>query len=159
MAISAGVFRERFPKLAQHCNDEELNALLKALIVEEIPAGQVVLKENEYCDTLYLVMEGLLNAQITSDGNVILFSTIEQGGSFCEVSLLDPGEATSTVIAVEKCTLLSLTHDTFHKLDKQYPEMTGNILRMLSLMLVERCRAADKVLFSRYDKNDGSGSQ
>jgi hypothetical protein len=57
-----------------------------------------------------------------------------------------------------------LSQDAFRELEKQDLKMTGNLLRMLSDELIELCRNADRILFTRfsgvsdepaYDKDSG----
>ena len=150
MNMTAEAFREQFPAIAEHCGPGGLEDLLTTMETRNVHAGEAVTTDGEYCDSLFLVTEGKLVSQITSEKETIRLGTHEKGACFGEVNILDPGPSTSTVIATDDCTLLVLTHDAFRKLDRPHPQMTGNILRMLSSTLIERCRVADKLLFSKY---------
>ena len=150
MDITPEAFREQFPGIAEHCGPGELEDLLAAMEMRSFHTGDTVTIEGEYCDSLFLVVDGKLISQIASANEAIRLGTHEKGGCFGEVNILDPGPSTSSVIATNECTVIVLTHDAFHELDKKHPQMTGNILRMLSSTMIERCRVADKLLFSKY---------
>lgn len=158
MDMTPASFKDEFPAIAEHCGPGGLNDLLAALQVRSIQVGQAVTTDGEYCDSLFLVAGGKLVSQITSDNETIRLGSLNKGDIFGEINILDPGPSTSTIIATEDTTLLVLTHDAFRKLDKQHPLMTGNILRMMSSIMVERCRIADKLLFSKYAYIEGISS-
>ncbi len=150
MSMTPAAFRELFPEIARHCGPGGLDDLLESLEAQDVQAGQSVTTDGEYSDSLFFVISGKLVSQITSDTETIRLGSIRKGECFGEVNILDPGPSTSSVIATVDSTVLALSHDTLRKLDKVHPKMTGNILRMLSTILIDRCRVADKLLFSKY---------
>lgn len=155
MELTPDSFTEQFPAIAEHCGPAGMNDLLAAVETRNIHSGQAVMTDGEYCDSLYLVAKGKLVSQITSATESIRLGSIKKGDIFGEVNILDPGPSTSTVIATEDSTLLVLSHNVFRKLDKPHPVMTGNILRMMCSIMVDRCRVADKLLFSKYAYIEG----
>jgi len=148
-------FKQQFPAIAEHCGPAGLNDLLSTLQPLNVQSGQTVTEDGEYCDSLYLVGEGKLVSQITSDTETIRLGSLKKGDIFGEVNILDPGPSTSTVIATEDSMLHVLSHDAFQRLEKPHPVMTGNILRMMCSIMVDRCRIADKLLFSKYTYAEG----
>ncbi|MEA1888297.1 MAG: cyclic nucleotide-binding domain-containing protein [Pseudomonadota bacterium] len=156
MSMTSAVFKEQFPVIASHCGPAGLEDLLTSIETRNVHAGETITTDGEHCDSLFLVTEGKLVSQISSEKEAIRLGMHKKGDCFGEVNILDPGPSTSTVIAIEDSTLLVLTHDAFLKLDKPHPQMTGNILRMLSETMVERCRLADKLLFSKYSYIEGA---
>jgi signal-transduction protein with cAMP-binding, CBS, and nucleotidyltransferase domain len=155
MSMTPAEFKEQFPEIAKHCGPGGQDDLLATLEAREVQAGQSVATDGEYSDSLFLVASGKLVSQITSDKETIRLGTVKKGDCFGEVNILDPGPSTSSVIATEDSTVYSLSHDALRKLDKAHPEMTGNILRMLSTIMIDRCRGADKLLFSKYAPIEG----
>lgn len=155
MNMTPAAFRGQFPGIARHCGPDGMDALLKSLVAQDFQAGQSVTTDGEYSDSLFLVTSGKLVSQVTSDRETIRLGLIKEGDCFGEVNILDPGPSTSSVIATEDSSVLALSHDALRKLDKAHPEMTGNILRMLSTILIDRCRVADKLLFSKYAPIEG----
>ncbi|MFW2439767.1 MAG: cyclic nucleotide-binding domain-containing protein [Arenicellales bacterium] len=155
MSMTPAEFREQFPAIAEHCGPGGLEDLLAVIETQTVHAGDIVTTDGEYCDSLFLVTEGKFVSQITSEKETIRLGIHEKGSCFGEVNILDPGPSTSTVIATDEGALLVLTHDAFRKLERPHPQMTGNILRMLSSTMIERCRVADKLLFSQYAYIEG----
>ncbi len=155
MDMTAVEFKKLFPSIAEHCGPLGLEDLLDAIEIRNVHSGEMVTADGELCDSLFLVADGNLISQITNEKETIRLGTHTKGECFGEVNILDPGPSTNTVIATEDSTLLILSYDTFHTLDKPHPNMTGNILRMLSSILVERCRLADRLLFSKYSYIEG----
>lgn len=159
MTINASEFRQLFPDIASHCNEEGINALLAALSTHNFPAGQVIVHEGDATDALYLVQQGTLSTSIEKNGQVIDLGNVMAGGSFGKESLLDPGPASRTVTAATDAVVLSLSYQAFRDLEQQHLVMTGNLLRMISNEMIELCRSADRVLFERFsDMKAGGGA-
>jgi CRP-like cAMP-binding protein len=150
MTISATDFRQLFPDIARHCDEPGINALLAALTTENIPAGQVVIREGDASDALYLVQQGTLSTSIQDNGKIIDLGSVTAGDSFGKESLVEPGPATRTVTADTDAVLLRLSHKAFRELEGQHLIMTGNLLRMISDELIELCRSADRIMFDRF---------
>ena len=164
MSIDIQAFENLFPDVVRHCDKGELDALLAAASSQEIPAGEVVIREGDVSGDLYFVVKGRLTSTLQGDNEFIEVGEVLAGDSFCKGSLLDPGPAIMTVTANEDSELLMLSHNAFRELEKEYLSMTGNLLRMLSDELIELCRNADRMLFNRSagladdepDRNKGS---
>jgi hypothetical protein len=154
MSMTAATFSTQFPGIAEHCGPKGLIDLLLALQTRDIKAGEEVTTEGQECDSLFLVSSGKLVTQITTDKETLRLGSLQTGDHFGEVNILAPGPSTTTVLATEDSVLLVLTHADFRNLDKAHPVMTGNIMRMLSELLIERCRVADQLLFSKYSHVD-----
>jgi CRP/FNR family cyclic AMP-dependent transcriptional regulator len=154
MSMTTASFSAQFPGIAKHCGPKGLDDLLLALQTRNIKAGEEITTEGLDCDSLFLVTNGKLVTQITTDKETLRLGSLEPGDHFGEVNILDPGLSTTTVLATEDSVLLVLKHTDFRNLDKAHPVMTGNIMRMLSELLIERCRVADQLLFSKYSHVD-----
>jgi CRP-like cAMP-binding protein len=157
MTINASEFRQLFPDIASHCDEEGINALLEALTTHNFSAGQEIIHEGDATDALFLVQQGTLSASIENSGQIIELGNVTAGDSFGKESLLNPGPATRTVTAATDAVVLSLSYDAFRELEQQHLTMTGNLLRMISNEMIELCRSADKILFERFsDMKAGS---
>jgi len=155
MSMTAASFSTQFPDIAEHCGPKGLDDLLLVLQTSNVKEGKEVTTEGKGCDSLFLVRSGKLATLITTDKESLRLGTLEPGDHFGEVNILDPGPSTTSVLATEDSALLALTHADFRNLDKAHPVMTGNIMRMLSELLIERCRVADQLLFSKYSHVEG----
>jgi signal-transduction protein with cAMP-binding, CBS, and nucleotidyltransferase domain len=159
MSMTVASFSAQFPGIAEHCGPKGLDDLLLALQTRNVKAGEEVTTEGEDCDSLFLVSSGKLVTQVTNDVETSRLGSLQAGDHFGEVNILDPGPSTTTVLATEDSVLLVLTHADFRDLDKAHPVMTGNILRMLCELVIERCRVADQLLFSKYSHVNGTSNK
>ncbi len=142
MEITPGTFKQRF-KSAAACfpGSQDLQAFLQDMEVTHVPAGTSLIEQKGECSTLYLVWEGSLAVSIEdSDGQKILLGHIGPGEWVGEVTLIDPGPSTATVMTDSDCVLLSLPHEAFAQMRARHPGAAGALLRMISLNLAERLR-------------------
>ena len=158
MSIDVQTFKTLFPDIVKHCNDDTgAAALINAVIEKHVAAGDVVIREGDDTGDLFFVVEGRLTTSLQGNNETVVMGTVKPGDSFCKASLLDPGPAPMTVTADEDSDLLILSHDAFRGLEKDYLQMTGNILRILCDDLIGLCRNTDRVLFERETSTGKSG--
>lgn len=158
MNINAEDFRARFPVLATHASAQELTALLDALTLQQVPAGEVLIRDGEPADTLYFLWDGRMVAFIESANVSIELGHIEPGETIGEVAVLDPGPATATVKAEVDCSVLALSPQGLRTLDQNHPVMCSKLVRMLSQLLVERLGAADDLLLRHRQATEAAGA-
>jgi len=150
MSIDVQIFKTLFPNIVKHCHDDAgASAFMNAVTEKHVSSGDVVIHEGDDMSDLFFVVSGKLTTSLQGNNETVVMGTVSSGDTFCKASLLDPGPAPMTVTADEDSDLLVLSHDAFRGLEKDYLQMTGNMLRMLSDDLIGLCRKADKVLFER----------
>ena len=147
MSLTTQEFSKLFPKITEHTNNEEVSALIKKLKYVSISENKNIIKDNNKNDTLYFVIEGRLDCYIEKDGSKISIGKIFPGEYVGEVSMLDNGNATSSVITETPCIFYSLDKTSFNELEKEHPVISGKILRSISSILIKRLIATDKLLF------------
>ena len=93
--------------------DEASAATLRASMTGvKLSRGQVLFKEGDEGDQLFVVVDGKLKLGTTSnDGRENLLSILGPGDMFGELSLFDPGPRTATATAVVDSKLLALAND------------------------------------------------
>jgi len=157
MSIDVQTFKSLFPSIVKHCHDDAgAAALLSAVTDKQVSAGDVVIREGEQTGDLFFVVKGALTTSLQGNNETVVMGKVNAGSTFCKVSLLDPGPAPMTVTADEDSEILVLSHEAFRGLEKDYLQMTGNMLRMLSDDLIGMCRSTNKILFER-SKSAGGG--
>ena len=116
---------------------EAVHQITKA--VEYLP-GEVILKQGERGDELYLLIEGRVRI-FTNYGLPNENEKPEQRAvsSFGEMAVLHDGTRTATVVAAERSHLLCLDGNSLRELLMQMPEISFEMFRVL----VERVRAAE----------------
>jgi CRP/FNR family cyclic AMP-dependent transcriptional regulator len=159
MIVSAEEFRNRFPALAVDASVEELSALINAMVLNHVPAGEILVRDGEPANSLYFLWEGRMVAFIEADNVSIELGHIQPGATIGEVAVLDPGPATATVKAEVDSTVLTLSPEGLHSLDQSHPTMCSKLLRMLSQLLVERLSEADELLMRHRQTTGAKGSE
>jgi len=119
MSIDIQAFENLFPDVVRHCDKGELDALLAAASSQEIPAGEVVIREGDVSGDLYFVVKGKLISTLQGDTEFVEVGEVVAGDSFCKGSLLDPGPALMTVTADEDSELLVLVAAGFSRIGKR----------------------------------------
>src|SRR5262249_45812457 len=99
---------------------------------------------------LYLVNAGLVRAQIESnEGAQVILGDYGRGQVFGEMSLLDGGPRTSTVMALEDTEVLSLKRSLLLELITKYPHSAMALLTVTGA----RLRATDQLLRTQVTQN------
>jgi hypothetical protein len=108
--------------------EEELVSVLTAVRPERVHAGQVVVKEGERGDTLYLVVQGNLRVSTKGqDGEDVPLAALGSGDFFGEVALLTGRPRTATVTALTDTELLALDRTTVDRLRAKHPQIEASL--------------------------------
>lgn len=97
--------------------------------------GQVIFKEGDFGDVMYVLMEGLVDV-VVKEKVVGTFEPIEILG---EMAVIDAGPRSATVVAKSDCKLIGVNQKRFQFLVQQKPQFALHIMRIL----VERIRWMD----------------
>jgi NTE family protein len=102
-----------------------------------IPGGQILFRENEVADSLYVVLTGCLGVIVRdNNGRDILIARIAAGETVGEMGLLDGGVRSATVEALRDTELLKLDKASYEDLLVRHPKS----MRALISLLVRRLR-------------------
>jgi len=96
----------------------------------KLSRGQVLFKEGDAGDQLFVVVDGKLKLGTTSnDGRENLLSILGPGDMFGELSLFDPGPRTATATAVVDSKLLALANDVLS--DLVFADVPGRVAKAI----------------------------
>ena len=98
--------------------------------------GQTIFKEGEPGDVMFILVEGVVDV-LVGDKVVGSFEPIEILG---EMSVIEPGPRSATVVAKTNCKLGAVNQKRFKFLAQNKPDFALHIMRML----VERMRWMDQ---------------
>jgi CRP-like cAMP-binding protein len=137
------------PRLQKFCifaglGAEELAALLKLTDAITCPPGSRIVEAGEIGHCLYVLLEGRAKVTIDADGREIELAPLEAGDFFGEVSLVDDGPRSASVIALETCVLLRITRMSIGVLGGLQPSAAIQILGAIGSALVGRLRASNQ---------------
>ncbi len=132
---SAPLFRE--------LDDEAAAALRDSMDEVRVTRGQVLFREGDAGDRVYVVIEGKVKLGRTApDGRENLLAVLGPGQMFGELSLFDPGPRSATATAVTDSTLLGLGHEDLLPLLTGRPEVARGLL----LQIAQRLRRSNEAM-------------
>ncbi|MBA2445345.1 MAG: Crp/Fnr family transcriptional regulator [Nocardioidaceae bacterium] len=130
-------------------DDEAAEALSASMVEIRIRRGEVVFREGDEGDQLYVVTEGKVKLGRTSvDGRENLLAILGPGQMFGELSLFDPGPRSATVTAVTDCTMQTLNHAELGSWLAGRPEVARGLLSQLAVRLRKANDVVADLVFS-----------
>jgi NTE family protein len=117
----------------------ELAELAGKLDVIAVARGEILVREGEQSDALYLVLSGRFEV-FRRDGGP--FAEIGAGHPIGEIAFFAGGPRTASVRAGRDCLVLKLGRKDFEELAARTPGLWGRIAAMLAQRLAEVRRAA-----------------
>lgn len=115
-----------------------VNIFKHAEHTEQYSAGQVIFKEGEPGQVMYVIQEGEVNIFIGER----LLETTGPGGVIGEMALVDNTARSATAVAKIDCKLVSLDEDHFKVQIHHTPFFAVQVIRILA----DRLRRADRML-------------
>ena len=106
--------------------------------VEHHPRGRVIVQQGAPGDRMYVVREG--EAEIRVGDRVV--ERVGPGGFFGEMSLVDHGPRSASVVALTDVTVVPIDERRFQRMVQQTPGFAVHVFREL----VRRLREADRRL-------------
>jgi CRP-like cAMP-binding protein len=110
------------------CSRRQLRAIARISEVIEVPEGTVLARNGQPGDQFFLILDGSARVEVTSRKR----SRLEPGQYFGEMSLLDGGPRSATVVADTPLRLLVIKRRDFATLLREAPEVTQSLLATLS---------------------------
>ncbi len=140
-----------FSRLGVDLTEQDASLLRARFVRRDVDAGGVLVREGDFADTLYLVERGKLQVTVGGYGDSLFdveVDTMGAGAWVGEVSLLDPGPATATVLALEPTVVYALSYVDFHRLTADEPAAARKLVRSLAVELAGRLRARSNELLT-----------
>ncbi|HEV7507615.1 MAG TPA: DUF1003 domain-containing protein [Thermoanaerobaculia bacterium] len=107
----------------QYLDDEEREVLSQQLDAVSIPAGQLVFQVNDPGGTMFVIRTGSVEVFFKDDtGERIVLETPGPGEVFGELSFLDGGGRSASVLVVEDLEALAVDRDDLDHLFRIHPE-------------------------------------
>lgn len=106
--------------------------------LHSLSAGQVLFKEGEPGDLMYVLMSG--TAEIIVHNRVVEIA--EAGAIVGEMGMIDDGARSATLVAKSDCKFLPIDRKRFNFLIQQTPHFALHVMRVMA----ERLRKTDAFL-------------
>jgi CRP/FNR family cyclic AMP-dependent transcriptional regulator len=122
--------------LFQLLDEEERTALATSMDLVKIPSGQAVFQSNDPGDSLYIIRSGKVEIFVKDDtGHRMVLETAQTGDFFGEISLLDNGPRTASVIVLDDLEALCLNRTNLDKFVRQHPQAAMDMLTVMGRRL------------------------
>lgn len=123
--------------------DEALAELADQLQEQLVHPGDVIVREGETGDSLYIIVDG--KVEVVDDNRVL--NQLGARAVFGELSMLDSSPRTATIRALEETSLLRLDQTSFYEIMSDYVEVAMGTIQLLTRNL--RARTGDVLELSR----------
>ena len=110
------------------CTNSQIEVLARQTDEVEVPAGTILIHKGKPSHAFYVLLEGEAEARVNPDLTV----TLEPGNFFGEISMLDRGPATATVVATDRLKVLVMSHMQFRDAIKSDPQISAKVIQAVT---------------------------
>lgn len=140
-------------QLFQFLSDDELHAIWPKVVFREFKKGQLILREQQTNEFMYIVIRGKVKIfQISEDGRERILSLHNTGEFFGEMSLIDGATSPATVSALEPSTVAIISRSDFYALLHSQSKILNNLLNILCFRLRDSWKKIQMLTF--HDASD-----
>jgi CRP-like cAMP-binding protein len=125
----------------ERVNGEDIAALARVAEVETYAPAQVVFREGEMGDALFVIVRGRI--EIASGGERL--AELGPGEAFGEMAVLDEVPRSATATAAEETEVLRIGSEEFYEILHEQVEIAEGVIRMLTRRLREADAAIQKL--------------
>lgn len=116
----------------KEAEDADLERLAAMLVSRTVLEGEVLVKEGDLGDSMYMIARGCVEVVTTSEeGTEVPLSTLSAGDSFGELALLLGGPRRATVRALSPVNLLELRRNHIQDLFEERPDFADHLRESL----------------------------
>jgi len=105
-------------------------------------AGEVIVRENDYGETAYVIEQGQVEVSKALDGQNVHLAYLGAGETFGEMSMIDEKPRSATVTAVTETVVSEIRRDDFFHSFQSDPKVALTLLKVL----FERLREAQAMI-------------
>ncbi|MCW5635845.1 MAG: SLC26A/SulP transporter family protein [Rubrivivax sp.] len=131
--------------LVRGLTPRELRLVAAAMQRRELRGGEVLFRQGDEAEALYVVTRGSVSAVVVQRGEVTRtqrFASLGPGTMFGEMALLDQAGRSADALADGDACLLVLSREHLERLLLEQPELAAKLYRNIAAHLGERLRAA-----------------
>jgi len=120
-------------EIFEDLNVNELAAVAAATEEITFDTDEIVIKEGDPGDTLYMIVEGEVAVIKTEeDGTEMILDHISEGDHFGEMALFEDIPRTASIRTLKPCRMLMLHKQEFNEMVREYPRIALKICRVFS---------------------------
>jgi CRP/FNR family transcriptional regulator, cyclic AMP receptor protein len=110
--------------LFARCSQRELEFLITRTDEVDVPAGRTLITQGTPADSFYLLLTGKATVQVDGRDRPAL----QPGSFFGEISMLDRGPATATVVTSGPSKLMVMSHAQFRDAIKANDQLLSQVM-------------------------------
>jgi len=96
--------------------ENEQDTLSKVISIETFNKGEAVIVEDQEGGNLYLLKSGCVDVILTFNGKTIKLKGLGEGAQLGDMSFVDGGKTSASIIAKDDCVAYKLTRDALSQL-------------------------------------------
>ena len=125
-----------YSELFDEIDSRDFANIIKHAQWVHLKPSDILINQGEIGDCFYIVVSGHLHAEMRREDNSIdIIGHVFRGETIGEMSLVNPGPRSATVIALRDCELVRFSKQTFDKLISQHNQLMLSITRIVSRRL------------------------
>jgi CRP-like cAMP-binding protein len=141
IAAVTALIESRFPQLAKELGRTDLELLLAAASLLDVPPGRALLRDRMPADHLYFVLSGKLRVSIEDAGKSQTLSQVNPGEWVGELAVLSGDlTASASVVAETPCQVVKLHRQSFAKLIADHDVIARVLLEQFIDLMAKRLR-------------------
>ncbi|MCP4399654.1 MAG: Crp/Fnr family transcriptional regulator [bacterium] len=127
--------------------EDVLDCILENSTLLVVPSGQHFFHENEQGNSMFVLEQGRVAVTKSWKGHEYLLTEFQVGDCFGEMSLIDLGSRTASVIALEDCSAIELSNSAILRVYRKDLEQFTMIQMNMGREVSRRLRKMDEFLF------------
>ncbi len=127
--------------------EDILEYILATAEIVSVPAGHYFFHENDAETSMFVLEQGNVAVTRSWKGREYLLTELHAGDCFGEMSLIDLGPRTATVIAIEDCSAIKLLNTNILRIYQKDLEQFTMIQMNMGREVSRRLRKMDEDLF------------
>lgn len=117
----------------------DMEMIMRGAKVSCYKKNEVVLQEGKSYQNLFQVLQGSLAAQLGKGDEVTVLSVMQEGDVFGEMSFLEGGSASASVVAAEEdCMVCHVEKSHLDRVAEVHPEFSAHLFKFLAITLAKR---------------------
>jgi CRP/FNR family cyclic AMP-dependent transcriptional regulator len=118
--------------LNEDITDDECGLLTGAFQLQKLTAGEILLREGEQDDALYIVVEGdLLATRDAGGGEYVILSHLKPGNIAGAMGFIDGNSHSATLRASKDSHVLTLHRDALEGMVDAHPHLVYKVMKMI----------------------------
>ena len=141
-------FRENVRKIGIFSNleNDEIDILLKHAKIHSMMEDEILFQQGDKGDFFAVIIDGRIEiTKHTNKETPVALASLSCGDTLGEMALIDQETRSASAIAIEPCSVLILSRESFDTLIEEYPQCGAKLLRKIAALLCNHIRETSKL--------------